>query len=89
MQHQAELRGTVPLPRPGDPIAGELYQPLGDGPFPAIVALHGCEGWLHSSEARLRQAERYVEQGYAFLLVDSFGPRGIRQACVPTPATLP
>ncbi len=89
IQRQAELRGTVVLPTPGEPIAGEFYKPVGDGPFPAIVALHGCEGWLHSLEARQRQAERYVAQGYAFLLVDSFGPRGIRQACVPSPNNPP
>ena len=88
-QHQAELRGTVALPRPGDPIAGELYRPVGDGPFPAIIALHGCEGWLHTLEGRQRQAERYVAQGYVILLVDSFGPRGIKQACVPTPGNSP
>ena len=89
MQRQAELRGTVAQPTPGEPIAGELYRPEGDGPFPAIVALHGCEGWLHALEGRQRQAESYVAQGYAVLLVDSFGPRGIRQACVPTAGNPP
>jgi dienelactone hydrolase len=89
MQHRAGLRGTVALPRPGDPIAGELYKPVGDGPFPAIVALHGCEGWLHTPERRQRQAERYVAQGYAILLVNSFAPRGIKQACVPPPGSPP
>jgi len=77
----------VALPRPGDPIAGDLYRPAGTGPFPAIVALHGCAGWPATADDRRRQAEKYVAQGYAFLWVDSFGPRGIKQACVPVPGT--
>lgn len=89
MKRQAELRGTVARPTPGQPIAGEFYRPEGEGPFPAIVALHGCEGWLRAPEGRQRQAASYVAQGYAVLLVDSFGPRGIRQACVPTPGNPP
>lgn len=75
------------MPKPGDPIAGDLYGPAGGSPFPAIVALHGCEGWPRTAEGRRQQAERYVAQGYAFLLVDSFGPRGIAQACVTLPGT--
>ena len=87
MMRQAQLHGTVAVPRPGDMIAGDLYKPAGTGPFPAIVALHGCEGWPSSEDGRRRQAERYVSQGYVLLTVDSFGPRGIEQACVPPPGS--
>ena len=87
MVRQAQVRGTVAVSRPGDMIAGDIYKPAGTGPFPAIVALHGCEGWPSSEEGRRRQAERYVSQGYVFLAVDSFGPRGIEQACVPPPGS--
>ncbi len=68
-------------------IAEDVYKPAGTGPFPAIVALHGCEGWPPSEDDRHRQAERYISQGYVFLAVDSFGPRGIEQACVPSPGS--
>ena len=87
MQHQAGLRGTVAQPTPGEPIAGDLYKPDGTGPFPSIVALHGCEGWPANAEGRRLQAAKYVAQGYAFLWVDSFGPRGIRQTCSPPPGS--
>lgn len=87
MVRQARLRGTVAVPRPGDVIAGDIYKPAGTGPFPAVVALHGCEGWPSSEDGRRRQAERYISQGYVFLAVDSFGPRGIEQACVPPPGS--
>lgn len=33
----------LPTPAPRQ-IAGELYRPAGDGPFPAVIALHGCGG---------------------------------------------
>ena len=84
MQRQAERLGTVARPTPGEMVGGDLFEPAGNGPFPAIVALHGCEGWPTDPAARQRQAERYVAQGYVVLAVDSFGPRRIAQACVPT-----
>jgi dienelactone hydrolase len=84
MKLQAELHGTVAMPKPGDMIAGDIYKPPGTGPFPAIVALHGCEGWPATADGRRQQADKYVAQGYVFLAVDSFGPRGIEQACVST-----
>ena len=31
---------------PGTPLQGYLTQPQGNGPFPAIVLLHGCAGEL-------------------------------------------
>ena len=78
----AESRGTTAKPTPGDMIAGDIYKPDGAGPFPAIIALHGCEGWPKTAAARQTQATRYIQQGYVFLEVDSFGPRNIEQACV-------
>ncbi len=58
---------------PALPIWGHLSGPKGDGPFPAIVLLHGCGGlgrWNEVWTARL------VDWGYVVLNVDSFGPRG-------------
>ena len=28
----------------GEMIVGVLYRPAGNGPFPAIISLHGCTG---------------------------------------------
>ncbi len=83
-ERQAKLHGVIATPLPGDTIVGDIYKPDGRGPFPAIVAMHGCEGWPSAAEDRRHQAERYLAQGYVFLAVDSYGPRGIKQACVPT-----
>jgi dienelactone hydrolase len=63
-----------------------LYRPKGEGPFPAIVVLHGCGGvdGHHHGWAR-----RLVEWGYVALVVDSFGPRGHGSVCAlnPQPTT--
>jgi dienelactone hydrolase len=85
LRRLAELRGTVAAARPGDAIDGDLYRPAGPGPYPAVVVLHGCEGWPDAA-ARRQQAEAYVGQGFVFLAVDSFGPRKVDQECLPNPA---
>jgi dienelactone hydrolase len=61
-------------------LAGELYRPAGDGPFPAVVLLHGCAG-RSSREAEDFEGSYYAGLGYALLIVDSFSPRGIAQRC--------
>lgn len=64
---------------PGDRIQGYLAKPDGAGPFPAVVALHGCAGMHETSRQRL--ADDLVAWGYVILLVDSYTTRGIEQAC--------
>src|SRR5215831_6300861 len=74
-----QVRGEVP--KAGDRLRGFLSKPEGDGPFPAIVALHGCSGL---PEAVVQGAsERAVSRGYVILLVDSFTTRSIDHTCTP------
>lgn len=40
----ARQRGETLPPYQGIPLVGFLSRPKGDGPFPAIVILHGCGG---------------------------------------------
>jgi dienelactone hydrolase len=63
----------------GDPIQAYLARPEGAGPFPAVIALHGCAG-MHDT-TRQRLADRLVAWGYVVLLVDSYATRGIEHAC--------
>lgn len=60
----------------GTPITlpAELSKPDGDGPFGAVVMLHGCGGiWpLRDDE----WSKRLVSWGYVVIQIDSFGPRG-------------
>ena len=62
-------------------LRAELYKPDGDGPFPTVIALHGCGGLGGHSEAVLPRyrdwAERLLKEGHAVLLPDSYGSRGI------------
>ena len=59
------------------------------GGFPAVVALHGCDG-MYSTLASRRgkltarhqaMADLLVAEGYAVLFPDSFNPRGRREVC--------
>jgi dienelactone hydrolase len=72
---------TVTFRGDGLTLRGILYRPAGAGPFPAVVALHGCSG-LYGKDGDLSPrhsdwAERLVDQGFVVLLPDSFGPRGV------------
>lgn len=68
----------VTFPGTGLTLSGNLYRPIGNGPFPAVVALHGCNG------LNFRNAEwssLLVKQGFIVLFPDSFGSRGIGPQC--------
>jgi dienelactone hydrolase len=79
--------GAEPVTFPGQELAlrGELFRPDGPGPFPAIVALHGCAG-LYGRRGDLSPrhadwAEHLTAQGYLVLFPDSFGSRGAPPQC--------
>ena len=66
-------------------IDGYLFKPVGQGPFPALVALHGCSGLFTQSggfQKRDRDwAKRLQSLGYVVLFPDSLTPRGIEEIC--------
>ena len=67
------------------PFTAQLLRPEGAGPFPTVVALHGCGGLLNRDDDLAKRetdwAKRLVRAGYAVLLPDSFTARGFRQIC--------
>jgi len=83
----------TPLPSPqqveissgSETLRAALYKPDGDGPFPTIIALHGCGGLSGHSEPVLPRyrdwAEQLVKDGKAVLLPDSYGSRGLGPQC--------
>src|SRR4051794_40046023 len=79
--------GAEPVAFPGQGLAihGELFRPSGPGPFPAIVALHGCAGLYGRrgdiSPRHADWAEHLTAQGYLVLFPDSFGSRGAPPQC--------
>src|SRR5215831_2786851 len=80
-QQPGRERGEVLKDIAGDRLRGFLAKPEGDGPFPAIVALHGCSG-LPASVVQ-GASERAISNGYVMLLVDSFTTRAIDHTCTP------
>lgn len=59
-------------------LTGNLTKPHGDGPFGAVVLLHGCSGIEPWNDM---WAERLAEWDYVTLAVDSLGPRGESDIC--------
>ena len=74
----ARLRGKEPKLPPPIRIKARLDRPAGDGPFPAVVLLHGCYGIQPYQRAL---ADDLVALGYVVLQVDSYGPRRIETLC--------
>jgi dienelactone hydrolase len=79
----AEVVGFQALSLSPKPLTlrGYLRRPDGVGPFPAVVLLHGCDG----SPEPLDQlwGTRIAGWGYATLTIDRFGPRGLKNTCLP------
>ena len=86
-------RVAIPLIEPGKPdpadsgVTGYLFKPAGSGPFPAVVIMHGCDGLDWAQPGRIGwvvlkgYGERYAAHGYVALVLDSFAPRGVANAC--------
>ena len=62
-------------------VSGYLTRPAGEGPFPAVVLLHGCSGLPPSLSRMGEWAEWYRSRGWASIILDSFGPRGLASVC--------
>jgi dienelactone hydrolase len=87
----AEDVRPLPAPRQVDistatgTLHAQLYKPDGDGPFPAVIALHGCGGLGGHSEVLLPRyrdwAEQLLKSGHAVLLPDSYGSRELGPQC--------
>jgi dienelactone hydrolase len=73
------------------PLKGLLFKPAGPGPFPAVVALHGCGGLGSRSKLNARHAdwaERLTALGMIVIFPDSFGSRGLGSQCLVTDRTV-
>ncbi len=64
---------TLADPEPTQ-VLGRLFVPEGEGPFPAVVLLHGAAGIWEWNDL---WAERLRSWGYLVLDVDSLTPRGL------------
>lgn len=75
----------VVIPFEDGQLEAVLYRPSGPGPFPAVVALHGCNGlWRSDGRLSLRHSdwgERLAQAGLLVLMPDSFGSRQLGSQC--------
>jgi dienelactone hydrolase len=90
----AILIGTGPAAGAPEPVeitqgdlrlTGYVYRPEGNGPFPAVVALHSCDGLAGRGTPIAPRysewGERLVAGGFVVLFPDSFAARGIGAQC--------
>jgi dienelactone hydrolase len=75
----------VEIPLSSGVLHAQLFKPEGEGPFPTVIALHGCGGLgSHSDSVQPRYrdwAERLLKAGNAVLLPDSYGSRELGPQC--------
>ena len=76
---RAKKLGIALETKPGILLRGFLAKPSGDGPFPAVVLMHGCNGIWKWDEV---WTNRLVAWGYVVLGVDSLEPRGNPNTCI-------
>jgi dienelactone hydrolase len=66
-------------------LKGVLFRPEGNGPFPAVIAMHSCAGLmgtLGTMRTRYRDwAQQLVKMGFVVLFPDSYAPRGLGSEC--------
>ncbi len=76
---------AVDIPTANLTLHAQLYKPEGLGPFPTVVALHGCGGLGTPSEPVLPRyrdwAAELLRSGHAVLLPDSYGSRELGPQC--------
>jgi dienelactone hydrolase len=73
------LKREVPCRAETLVLTGKLMKPKGEGPFPALVLLHACDGMRE--DVYVAWMKRLRTWGYVALLVDSFGARGQVNLC--------
>src|SRR5665811_404530 len=75
----------VDIPSGSGILHAQLYKPEGNGPFPVVIALHGCGGLAGHSEPVLPRyrdwAEQLLKARHAVLLPDSYGSRELGPQC--------
>lgn len=81
----ARAAEQIDIPVGEDKLHATLYRPAGSGPFPSVVALHGCNGLMdRAGQFRAVYAdwgEKLAAAGFAVLFPDSFASRGLGPQC--------
>ena len=82
---KAQERVEIPA-ADGVTLKGVMFRPAGTGPFPAVVALHGCGGLgganVPISSRHLDWGRQLAAQGFVVVFPDSYGSRGLGAQCL-------
>ena len=82
---QAAASESVEITDGGTTLTGILFKPQGPGPFPGVIALHGCGGLMNREGRIVRRFEdwgnRLAAAGVSVLFPDSFTARGESTQC--------
>jgi dienelactone hydrolase len=62
-----------------EPLTGYIARPSGDGPHPAVVAMHGCGGM--SARFKQEMLDRWTSWGFVVLVIDSFANHEVKYGC--------
>lgn len=82
---QAATSEPIEILTDDKPLQAMLFRPEGSGPFPAIVALHSCDG-LRGRRNSLRKpfedwGQRLAAAGFVVVFPDSYTSRGLAHQC--------
>lgn len=70
------------------PLLAHISWPKGQGPFPAVVYMGGCNGWDNTGSAYMPEQVSWLEgRGYAVVMLDSLGSRKVVNTCAIDPKT--
>ncbi len=68
------------------PLVAHIQWPQGQGPFPALVYMGGCNGWDGAGTAYMQEQLSWFEgRGYAVVMLDSLGSREVTNTCAIDP----
>lgn len=81
----AAAPADIEIPAGAVTLHALMYRPDGPGPFPAVVALHGCDGLVGHGKAIAKRYDDWGEQlaaaGFVVVFPDSYGSRGTDSQC--------
>jgi dienelactone hydrolase len=69
---------TVPATAGTPALPAYIARPAGSTPAPAVLVLHGCEGY---SQKYAAIADGLAKAGYVSVAIDTLSPRGVENAC--------
>jgi len=82
----AQAQDWVEIPgRNNIRLKAQMFKPAGPGPFPAVIALHGCGGLSNTrgviNPRHADWAERLQSAGFIAIFPESFSSRGLGSQC--------